>query len=76
MIEKTCLIEKFCFNEIELLVHIPFKFIAVFKRDETDQQSENAKINPSNAEATFIKSPRMQRFFINHLNPVMLVFIG
>ena len=32
--------------------------------------------NPSNAKATFIQSTRMQRFFENHLNPVMLVFIG
>ena len=29
-----------------------------------------------NAEATFLQSTRMQRFFENHLNPVMLVFIG
>ena len=31
--------------------------------------------NPSNAKATFVQSTRMQRF-LNHLNPVMLVFIG
>ena len=30
---------------------------------------------PSNAEATLVQSTRMQRFFINHLNPVMMVFI-
>ena len=29
--------------------------------------------NPSNAEATFVQS---SRFFENHLNPVMLAFIG
>ena len=34
-----------------------------------------AAINPSNAEDTFIQSMMMQRFFENHLNPVMLVFI-
>ena len=32
--------------------------------------------NPSNAEATFVQSKRTQRVFENHLNPVMLVFIG
>ena len=33
-------------------------------------------VNPPNAEATFVQSTGMQRFFENHLNPVMLVFIG
>ena len=31
--------------------------------------------NPSNAEATFVQSTSTQRYFENHLNPVMLVFI-
>ena len=33
-------------------------------------------LNPSNAEATSIQSTSMQKIFENHLNPVMLVFIG
>ena len=33
-------------------------------------------INPSNAKATFVQSTRTQRFLENHLNPVLLVFIG
>ena len=34
-------------------------------------------INPSNAKATFVQSTRTQRLlFENHINPVMLVFIG
>ena len=32
--------------------------------------------NPYAAEATFVQRTRMQRFFENHRNPVMLVFIG
>ena len=32
-------------------------------------------VNPSNAEASFILSTRMQRFFENHLNPVILEII-
>ena len=32
--------------------------------------------NPFNVEATFVQSTRIQRFFENYLNPVMLVFIG
>ena len=32
--------------------------------------------NPSNAEATLVKSMRMQSFFENRLNPIMLVSIG
>ena len=34
-----------------------------------------ASLNLSNAEATFVQSTRIQ-FFLNHSNPVMLVFIG
>ena len=34
------------------------------------------RIDPSNAEATFIQSTKMQRFFENHLSSVVLVFIG
>ena len=30
--------------------------------------------NPSNAKVTFVQSTKMQRFFENHLNPVLLVF--
>ena len=33
-------------------------------------------INPSNAEATFVQSTRTQNLFENHLNPVILIFIG
>ena len=33
-------------------------------------------VNPSDAEATFVKSTRMQNIFENQLNPVILVFIG
>ena len=33
-------------------------------------------INPFNAVATFVQNTRMQRVFENHLNPVMLIFIG
>ena len=36
----------------------------------------NLTLNRSNAEATYFQSTRMQRFFENHANPVMLVFIG
>ena len=32
--------------------------------------------NPSNAKVTFVQSTRTQRFFVNHLNPDMLEFIG
>ena len=32
-------------------------------------------INPSNAEATFVKCTRSQNISENHLNPVVLVFI-
>ena len=32
--------------------------------------------NPSDAEATFAQSTRTQEFFENHLNLVMLVYIG
>ena len=34
------------------------------------------QLNPSNAEATFVQSTKSQSFCENHLNPVMLVFIG
>ena len=34
------------------------------------------RINLYNAEATFVQSKRMQRFFEKQLNPVMLVLIG
>ena len=34
------------------------------------------KHNPSKAEATFMQSTKMQRFFKNHRNPCMLVFIA
>ena len=33
-------------------------------------------VNPFNAEATFVRMTRMQRFLKKHLNLVMLVFIG
>ena len=33
-------------------------------------------LNPSNAEATLAQSTRMQKFFENHLNPVILVSNG
>ena len=32
--------------------------------------------NPSNAKTAFVQSTRMQRFFGDRPNPVMLVFIG
>ena len=32
-------------------------------------------LNPSNAEATFVKKHKDAKIFENHLNPVMLVFI-
>ena len=32
--------------------------------------------SPSNAEAIFVQSTRVQRFSGNHLNPVKLVFVG
>ena len=78
MIEKTCLIEKFCFDEIELSVHIPFKFIAVFKRDETDQQSDlrMQRLTLPMPRLYFHQKPKNAKIFINHLNQVMLVFIG
>ena len=38
--------------------------------------SEDIGFNPSNADATFIQSTRMQRFLKNHLNLIILVFIG
>ena len=41
-----------------------------------DLSSNPFLLNPFNAEVTFIQGIRMQRFFVNHLNPVMLVFIG
>ena len=37
--------------------------------------SEMSTCNPSNAEATFRQSTTTQWFFVNHLNPVILVFI-
>ena len=33
-------------------------------------------LNPSNAEATFCPKRKDAKLFENHLNPVMLVFIG
>ena len=33
-------------------------------------------LNPSNAGATFRPKPKYANIFENHLNPVMLVFIG
>ena len=33
-------------------------------------------INPSNAEDTLVQSTRTLSFFENHLNPVLLIFIG
>ena len=33
-------------------------------------------LRPSNAETTFIQSTRITKIFENHLNPVMLEFIG
>ena len=35
-----------------------------------------AYVNPFHVEATFIHSSRMDKLIENHLNPVMLVFIG
>ena len=32
--------------------------------------------NPSNDEATFVQRTRKEKIFENHLNPVMLIFIG
>ena len=42
---------------------------------DSDRQ-EDVRFNPSNAEDTFIQSTRTQNILENHLNPVMLVFIG
>ena len=33
-------------------------------------------VNPSNAEATFVQKHNDKNISENHLNPVMLVFIG
>ena len=44
------------------------------ERSYCDLTSE--QFNPSNDEVTFIPSTKMQRFFENQSNPVMLVFIG
>ena len=38
--------------------------------------TSSIRVNPSNAKAIFVQSTRRQRLFENHLNPVMLVFIG
>ena len=32
-------------------------------------------LNPSNAKATLVQSTKDAKFFENHLNPVLLVFI-
>ena len=41
-----------------------------------EQEHRKSRLNPSNAKATFIQSTMTQKKIENHLNPVMLVFIG
>ena len=38
--------------------------------------AHNTPNNPSNAEGTYAQRTKTQRFCENHLNPIMLVFIG
>ena len=38
--------------------------------------NKSANSSPSNAETTFVQSTWTQEFLKNHLNPVLLVFIG
>ena len=49
--------------------------ITQVKATDADQV-RRLTFNPSNAQATFAQSTRMQRFLKKHLNLVMLVFIG
>ena len=37
---------------------------------------QRTSLNPSNAEATFVHNTKKQKKIENHLNPIMLVFIG
>ena len=57
----------------QMSTHLPgfrsfFRFLHLFVLIELVASS--IRVNPSNAEATFVQSTRMQRFFENHLDPV------